>query len=139
MACGGGADPNSAVDVFGIYDAWGVPFDYFLYVKLEMGPPRPPCNTTNGDWYVADRKPVLRSRGITLDEYKAGVVDADKFIFSEDFPLPEANGPYTGPSDPVRLTFRQQGVMTNTNTKANGWARVPGSGDLDPNSFGYVP
>ena len=134
----GGADPNSAVDVFGIYDAWGVPFDYFLYVKLEWGPP-PAGSALAGAWQVVDRKPVLRSRGVTLDEYKVAVVDPDKFIFSEDFPLPEANGPYTGPTDTTRVTFRKDGVMTKTNSQANGWARAPGVGDLDPNSFGYVP
>jgi prepilin-type N-terminal cleavage/methylation domain-containing protein len=128
------------LDVFGIHDAWGVPLDYFLYVKLEWS------MLANGAsaWRVTDRLPVLRSRGISREEYEAELkgtdeYDPDRWIFSDPFPSPAA--------DPGNTTFRKSGVIsTPWNTTKNGWARAVGAGDLDPNLpadhpglFGYVP
>jgi len=125
------------VDVLGIHDAWDVPLDYFLYVKLEYGPD--PLRPTQGKWRVAERKPALRSRGVSLAE-AAGDVDPDKWIFSDPFPSPAAysNG----------ATFRKDGLLPSGSDsgRAPGWARAVGEGDLnalldaaDPALFGYVP
>jgi prepilin-type N-terminal cleavage/methylation domain-containing protein len=110
-----------AIDVLGIYDAWNVPLDYFLYVKLE--------NTMDG-WQVTQRIPVLRSWGITAEEYKAeragtDALDPDQWIFSDPFPSPAAAG-----------VIKATGALSGTGAAASGWARAMGNGD---ESLGYVP
>jgi len=127
----GNRDPNGAVDVLGIHDAWGVPLDYFLYVKLDW----------DGDrWQVTDRVPLLRSRGVTLEEYQAELRGADepdpeKWIISEPFPAPAAC--QQNPS--VYTQLRITGVLPAGAAELSGWVRAPGPGDFDPNSFGFVP
>jgi prepilin-type N-terminal cleavage/methylation domain-containing protein len=131
--------PNTTwVDGLYFVDAWGVPLDYFLYVKLEWT-----VNATGvAAWRVTDRVPALRSLGISLDEYKAELAgtdlrDPDKWIFSSPFPSPALDG--------GSQTVRQTGQLPFPgNTRANGWARAVGAGDLDVSGdpkdwFGYVP
>lgn len=85
-------------DVLGFRDAWGVPFDYLLYVQLEYA-----AHPTTGQlsWRITDRRPVFRSRGIDRDTYEANF-DADrelpgalntgdlpgKWIWSQPLPQP---------------------------------------------------
>ena len=123
---------GSAIDVLGIYDAWGVPLDYFLYVKLEW-------DGIDNLWRVTQRIPVLHSWGITAEEYKveaggADALDPELWIFSDPFPSPAAaavawDTGTLGPGSPANA----------------GWARALGAGDLRivpgdrNNSFGYVP
>lgn len=138
------------VDVLGITDAWDVPLDYFLYVKLEWSPRAAgSVGGGTGYWRVADRIPVLRSRGVTAEEYAVQQsdpesVDASKWIFSVDFPSPRAY--------PGSATFRKDGLMPSLPTgqpgSDNGWVRAVGQGDDDPGGtlpadspslFGFVP
>lgn len=59
--------PDGAVNVLGFFDAWGVPFDYFVYAKIEF------TNTESGiyQWRITDRVPVLRSHGLTRETFRA--------------------------------------------------------------------
>ena len=135
--------PDGLVDVLGFVDAWGVALDYFLYVKLEWT-----VSATGGQpvWRVTDRVAALRSRGVAKEKADAKVDTKDDWIFSSQFPSPEAGGPYAGPQDAAREGFRRTGVLNvSGNTRQNGWARAVGAGDLnatepDPNKlFGYLP
>jgi prepilin-type N-terminal cleavage/methylation domain-containing protein len=135
-----GQSGSTWVDGLYFVDAWGVSLDYFLYVKLEWCPRRD--MQPGGEWRVTDRVPVLRSLGISLDEYKAELAgtdlrDPDKWIFSSPFPSPALDGG----SQNVRQTGQ---LPFPGNTRANGWARAVGAGDLDVSGdpkdwFGYVP
>lgn len=123
---GKGSDPNSALGVQGIYDAWGVPLMYFLYVKVEYGV------LPNGtvDWRVTDRKPVLASRGISFEEYVEELkgtdpLDPEKWIVSEPFPAPAAV-----------LDDAQTGKL-NASTKSGGWVRMKAAGH--EKDYTYVP
>jgi len=115
---GAGTAPgtNGLIDVLGIHDAWGVPLDYFLYVKLEFGALPGAAGT---GWYIADRRPVLRSRGISREEYDAGVDDPQRWIFSDPFPAPAAK---------VR---NSDGLLTGTGRGCDGcgWARAVALGE----------
>ena len=88
-------------DILGIHDAWGVPLDYMLYVKLE----RKVVATASGErlaWRVVERRPVLRSRGIKREVYEQWVASnrqepqqrsrqlspPENWIFSEMLPKP---------------------------------------------------
>jgi len=127
----GNQDPNGAVDVLGIHDAWGVPLDYFLYVKLDWD---------GESWKVTDRVPVLRSRGVTLEEYQAELRGADepdpeKWIISEPFRAPAA----CQQNSSAYSQLRMNGVLPAGAADVSGWVRAPGQGDFDPNSFGFVP
>jgi hypothetical protein len=74
-------------EVLGFHDAWGVPLDYYLYVKLDWAY-RP--DGSQGVT-VVDRRPVLRARGISLEQFKAGFSDAKKWIVDTDLPGPRAD------------------------------------------------
>ncbi len=92
-------------------------------------------------WRVADRIPVLRSFGITREEYQAEIGGTDAFdpqlwIFSDPFPSP--------PADHSNNSFWQTGTLMGSQPRENGWARAVGAGDLSvavPRevAFGYVP
>jgi prepilin-type N-terminal cleavage/methylation domain-containing protein len=135
---GTGAPRDGPVDVLGIYDAWGVPLDYFLYVKLEWAST---LAVPAGEWRVTQRIPVLRSWGISREEYDAEVggtdaLDPELWIFSDPFPSPAANH--------QNDAFWQTGAFNLNQTSENGWARAIGAGDLATgsdrsHSFGYVP
>ena len=127
---------QAAFDVLGIHDAWGVPMDYFLYVKLEATVDK----RGNSFWKVVDRKPVLRSLGISRDEYdtlrkvSGSEFDNSKWIFSEPFPSPDASG--------GRRAFWRTGRLRAPDRTHNGWARAISAGDAERNNvrvFGFLP
>ncbi len=134
---GTGSSPGpGAIDVLGIYDAWGVPLDYFLYVKLEWDGL---ANAGAGAWRVTQRIPVLHSWGITREEYDAEIngtdaLDPELWVVSDPFPSPAA-----------AAVNWQDGTLSGTGAAASGWTRALGAGDLrivpgnKDKSFGYVP
>jgi prepilin-type N-terminal cleavage/methylation domain-containing protein len=114
-------DPNILTarrQILGIHDAWGVPLDYFLYVRIEF---------TSSGYRVMDRVPVLRSLGIEREAYnllrKPGAdprpSDPRKWIFSREMPAP-----YAG--------FYEDSGQHNVNefpgTTADGWVRAVATG-----------
>ena len=124
---------NARAEVLGFYDAWGVPLDYFLHVRLEWGlvpSPTPGLPPVPG-LLVRDRVPVLRSHGVSseiFDEYVrtgvSSVLDAKKAIYSQPFPSPKANvDPDTG--------------LFSGGTSGNGWARAKAAGKKD--YYKYIP
>jgi len=131
---GAGTAPGASglVEVLGIFDAWGVPLDYFLYIKLEY---RVEADGMQR-WVVTDRVPVLRSLGVSKDEWEANAPaasDPQNWIFSE--PLPQ----------PVLECDRDQGTLIPAPAldRRIGWARARASGTAtDPltwDTYGYVP
>lgn len=132
---GAGSGSPNAFSILGIHDAWGVPMDYFLYVKLEAAVDKRGTQF----WKVVDRRPVLRSLGISRDEYEAlrkgqlTELDNSKWIFSEPFPSPNAGG--VG-------DFWIDGDLGTPNRTGNGWARAISAGDAERNNrhvFGFLP
>jgi prepilin-type N-terminal cleavage/methylation domain-containing protein len=131
---GSGTNPpgTGALDVFGIYDAWDVPLDYLLYVKLEWGVR---ANGTVGV-KIKDRVPVLRSRGIPRDVYDVqqndpqAPPDPSNWIFSTEFPSP-----------PADVAWDTGVFNTGGGSTANGWARAVGIGPPPANreDYGYRP
>ena len=128
-----GAGTNSTnpglVDVLGIYDAWGVPLDYFLYVRLEWQALE---GGGGAGWAVTDRVPVLRSRGV---DREVADVDGDTkgdWLFSEPFPKPAAN-----------VTNQVTGALSYANSGSNGWARARAGSDTGNqntwDTYDYVP
>ncbi len=121
------------LDVLGIHDAWGVPLDYMLYVKIEWGLIR---NSRTGRQYagfrVVDRKPTVRSRGIKREVYDEWVKSnsdptqrerrlspPEKWLFSEPFCSP-ASQLTDGPD-------YRQGLLPGSPSppsSAKGWARA---------------
>ncbi len=145
----GGPAGDSAFDILGIHDGWGVPMDYMLYVKLAAEQDA----RGNWRWVVVDRKPVLRSLGIDREQYdtmiaamKAGSaypLDPNEWIFSEDLPSPEA-GPKNNPGQ--RSAFWQSGSLgpAASGGAAGGWARAVSAADatrpgMSGRVFGFLP
>lgn len=122
-----GSTPNGAIDVLGIHDAWGVPLDYILYVKLE----RYPRDDGSAGWRVKDRIPVLRSHGLERDAYEAGTFHSGGDIYSVPMPEPEAK-------------VDANGALQNSNRSDNGgWVRArgaaaSGSGNQEED-YSYLP
>lgn len=77
------------IDVFAVHDAWDVPLDYLLYVKVARNPEHD-IDSRRPEWVIVDRRPVLRSRGIKRDAYEAGANDPQRWLFSEPLPQPWA-------------------------------------------------
>ncbi|MBL8878447.1 MAG: prepilin-type N-terminal cleavage/methylation domain-containing protein [Phycisphaerales bacterium] len=123
-----GATPNGAIDVLGIHDAWGVPLDYMLYVKLERYP-RDDANNPNG-WRVVDRIAVLRSHGMDRDAYDAGSEHSGGDIYSVPMPEPAAK-------------MDANGALQNWNRGDNGgWIRAKGAPSVnggEEEDYEYVP
>jgi prepilin-type N-terminal cleavage/methylation domain-containing protein len=124
---------SGAIDVLGIHDAWGVPLDYMLYVRMEWGPRRD--GQVGGQWYVVDRKPVLRSHGLARDAYDALrdagelAIQEPEAIYSEPFPTPVA--------DAADATFAETGTLPIPGSfQSAGWSRARARGDTH---YGYVP
>jgi prepilin-type N-terminal cleavage/methylation domain-containing protein len=123
-------DPNSNRQVLGIFDAFDVPLDYFLYVHLAVAPS--PSGTTVK---IVDRQPVLRSRGIERDvhvSYVNGMKKSDpgKWEFSKAMPSPYADVNASG-------VFNLGSGMAGA-----GWVRAVGSGVFETikrEDYGYVP
>jgi prepilin-type N-terminal cleavage/methylation domain-containing protein len=132
---GNGTTPDSpgAFDVLGFHDAWGVPLDYFLYVRLEYG--MKPAELPVYGFFVTDRRPCLRSRGITREAFDTGLADARRWIFSEPFPAPAS----------AAVDGKTGNVGGGANSSRNGWARAVGAGDWEASDadrtswFGFVP
>lgn len=111
--------PQTRLPVHGFFDAWDVPLDYMLYVKVERG------MDSGGTvrWRIVDRIPVLRSRGISKDEFAAGISDPARWRFSTPLPSPAAG-------------VEPNGNFSGTSTDFNGWVRVVA---LDDDDYGYRP
>jgi prepilin-type N-terminal cleavage/methylation domain-containing protein len=111
-----GAPGNNWSDVLGIHDAWGVPLDYFMYVKLGLGV------DVYGlpGWVVLDRQPALRSRGVSREVYDAKTgTKAGDWLFSEPFPAKACSA--------VTFEGELEGSVT---ADASGWARAIGQNDF---------
>jgi hypothetical protein len=130
---GQGAPPtsglaNGAVDVLGIHDAWGVPLDYMLYVKLERYP-RDDASRPVG-WRVVDRIPVLRSHGLSRDAYEAGAEHSGGDIYSTTMPEPPAD-------------VDTNGFLRNANRSVSGgWVRArgaPAPSGGEEEDYGFLP
>jgi prepilin-type N-terminal cleavage/methylation domain-containing protein len=133
---GAGTAPGSTglVDVLGIYDAWGVPLNYFLYVKLEWT-----FDPVLGEqWIIADRVPVVMSHGHTKEEHVAepaggGEHELEAWILSDPFPSPAAGGQ---PSSATYAALKSNGTLPLPGSSAlAGWARAKAAGD----EYDYVP
>jgi type II secretory pathway pseudopilin PulG len=122
---------NSDADrmpVLEIRDGWGVPLDYFMYVKVEWRTDA----SGQQQFVVTDRVPVLRSRGIEPEVYNelerrnVQASNPQDWIFSSALPQPFAAVDW------------DTGVLTGSaDSSADGWARVPAVGMH--NTFGYYP
>lgn len=119
---GTGSNAEGRVDVLGFVDAWGVPFDYFLQVKLEYG--ILPDGVTQG-WRVTDRVPVLRSRGVAKEVVGTANDLPGEWIFSEPLPQPVAN---------VNL---RTGAFLSSGSNANGWARAVAGWNSGQDDYRY--
>lgn len=127
---GTGGNAQGLVEVFGIYDAWDVPIDYFLFVKLEWRPNDAGVPT----WVVTDRRPGLRSRGLPADQLQ-GTDPQDSartWIFNQTFPTPTAT-----------IANNTTGMLRSSGgSQYAGWVRAigrneePAKGDTP---FKYVP
>jgi hypothetical protein len=124
------------VDVLGIHDAWGVPLDYMIAVKLEWN-----SALGGGGFSVKERKPILRSRGVERSAYDAAVkrlqggaattiqTDPSRWVFSDELPRPWAKMVPFG--DPVAA---RTGLLPDANAltpifAANGWVRAVGTNE----------
>lgn len=123
-----GATPNGAIDVLGIHDAWGVPLDYMLYVKLERYPRDDASNPTG--WRVKDRIAVLRSHGLDREAYEASAEHPGGDIYSVPMPEPAAK-------------IDASGNLQNWSRGDNGgWIRAKGAPSLsssEEEDYQYVP
>jgi prepilin-type N-terminal cleavage/methylation domain-containing protein len=109
----GSADAMNWAEIRGFVDGWGNPLDYMLYVKVEAGvrfdPTQALANQVAVGWRITDRQWVLRSHGISADEYQLKVRDAvdgspvtwDDNAALYSSPLPT---PYAGPKLPAGAT-----------------------------------
>ncbi|MBK9127598.1 MAG: type II secretion system protein [Phycisphaerales bacterium] len=119
---------EAALQVQAVHDAWDVPLDYFLYVKAEVRPN--PVNPAQAAWQIADRRPALRSRGISRDEFDAALssgnpasalaASATSPLYSQPFPTPAI----------------RRGTWLDTNFGASG--ALPLGGDLRPENNGWL-
>lgn len=131
------------VPILGIMDGWGVPLDYFLYVKLE-----PDTSTSPIGWKVTSRTPVFRSRGIDRELYDAWLSNPgapppdtkDTWIFSADFPTPAFGGASNN------AQWNSGALPSTVSASTAGWARALGvldpftsAGREHPSAYGFVP
>lgn len=98
-------------EILGIYDAWGQPMDYLLYVKLSV---------SQGQVQIVERVPVLRSRGVEPEvaqaDFQANVQRADQWIWSSPLPSPAAFADNSA--------FATNGVWGALDPHDAGWARL---------------
>lgn len=129
-------DPTDArVGVLGLHDAWGVPLDYLLYVRLEY------ALLPNGSpgWRVAERMPVLRSRGITREQYEVALRASNA-----DTALQEYAGQEIWTDSlphPVASVNAVTGQMLGVGRANAGWvrARAGWNNGLRSEDYGYIP
>ncbi|MEP0847191.1 MAG: prepilin-type N-terminal cleavage/methylation domain-containing protein [Phycisphaerae bacterium] len=108
----------SRTEILGIHDAWGVPLDYMLYVKIEW-------DVNIAAYRVTERRPAFRSRGVAREQYDLWLQDPagtnalfnqpQNWLWSE--PLPR---PYLDIEDPLAGTIHAE----NPPSIANGWSRA---------------
>ncbi|MBK8915899.1 MAG: type II secretion system protein [Phycisphaerales bacterium] len=114
--------PQGALDVFGFVDAWGVPMDYFVQVKVAF--------VTGEDgllgWRVVDRQPVLRSHGLAREVFDAGKRVEASAIYST---------PLTAPIADIKADTGIMGIPDDDaqSQYLGGWFRLRhGSGTASP-------
>ncbi len=127
---------SGAIAVLGIHDAWDVPIDYFLSVKIEAVPDPNQLHLQNVPpvWSIADRQPVVASRGVSrevFDTYASNPSsardDLAQWIFSQSLPTPVAAG-NLAPGGAYQL-LQEDGTLPPGNPQSNGWLRARGRGD----------
>lgn len=117
------ANAQNNIGVLGVYDGWGVPLDYMLYVKVEW------LSDARGQMAlrITQRIPVIRSRGVPKEKYEAEETEAESdpknWIFSSPLPQPRADVDW------------KTGQMQSPGPSKSGWARVVGLGER----YGYYP
>jgi len=131
-----GASRSNWQDVLGIVDAWGVPIDYMMYVKVEWSPD---ADAGVGEYVVRERRPVFRSRGASQDEVESakrqfGFDNGNRFwtptvkwIFSE--PLPQPYLRFQGEGPPPNRELMRRGLILPQGGQhylSDGWARAVG-------------
>lgn len=112
--------------VLGIYDAFDVPLDYFIALRIEW---RINPSTLTPGWVVMDRIPVLRSRGVDREVYDAsqGKTSGRRAIYSRALPAPLAE-------------VDKDGYLKLGKTQSGGWVRaVAGDGNKTYDGYGYRP
>ncbi|MBI5864433.1 MAG: type II secretion system protein [Planctomycetes bacterium] len=133
-------NPNRR-DVLGFVDAWGVPLDYALYVKVDWGATR---NLGNGvpttGFRVIDRVPMLRSHGIEREKYDqwvnsnsqnpsqrvASLLDPAREILTGELPKPFARLATADLSANPQI-----GILDDSNSgqqRAAGWLKLVAGG-----------
>jgi prepilin-type N-terminal cleavage/methylation domain-containing protein len=135
---GWGQPGSTWEDMLAFHDAWGVPLDYMLYVKVEWGLIRDPITGIQRTGYrVVERRPALRSLGIEREVYDAVVsaaptpadrkFDPSKWLFSESLDSPLAGV----------IDYDTGELRSNPNpvSSANGWARAVGLAE----DYAYLP
>lgn len=110
--------------VLGIYDQWGVPLDYFLYVKVEY---TASMYGAGYSWRVTDRIPVLRSRGVAKDVADANGDTAEDWVFSSECPTP------------IARAVSDSGKVIGMDPEEGGWVRAVPAGDYDLDKFNFLP
>ncbi len=114
-----GADGSAWFDVLALHDAWDVPLDYLLYVRLKRVADPQPGNATAVRYVVVDRRAVLRSRGVKREVWQAGGDDPQRWLFSEPLPKPWAQ-------------VARDGQIQNN---SEGWVRAVGARE----SYNFIP
>lgn len=148
---GNAAEPGEAdsgwVDILGVHDAWGVPLDYFHYIKLEWTYDRGgPFNSYGTRYMVRDRRPAIRSLGLDRDTYDirraADLMKQDTYnrrdnwIFSSPLPRPFLSEDYVDANN-GNLTDGTSGQLIS------GWVRAAAADEAGPGAaredYGYLP
>lgn len=126
-------------DVLGFVDAWGVPLDYALYVKVEWRTRRNPnTGAVEAGFQVVDRVPVIRSHGVDREKYdvwvasnpnnpsarSTKVLDPARQILTSDLPKPYARLASTD----ITAQPYQRGILDvsagNGQVRAAGWLKL---------------
>lgn len=156
---GGSADALNWAEIRGFVDGWGNPLDYMLYVKVEAGvrfdPTQAFASQVGVGWRITDRQWVLRSHGITENEYQLKAKDAaagqpvtwddDAAIYSSPLPTPYAGPKLAAGASPPSLPLGTGLVLptpgpaglTGTQQLEGGWVRLRGENEWS--SFNYLP
>lgn len=116
-----GAADSKWQQVLGICDAWGVPLDYYVNIKLawQIKP------DGNMGWRVIERQPVLRSHGMAAEKVAAGQTDKQSWVLSENGDLPK---PWFGQAN-ANAVNATTGVISVTGEQYNGWVQARAAGE----------
>ncbi len=135
-----GTPDSGWVDLLGVHDAWGVPLDYFQYVKLEWTYDRGPDGVYAARYMVRDRRPAIRSFGLDRDTYDvwkaSGLQDntynkADNWILSSPLPRPFL---------PETAVNANDGTLSAVSGQlVSGWVRVAAMGEATRQNFTDAP